>query len=64
MLQFIVLGQIPGTNIQINFSDVLRIALVFLLLLILITEISRFRTHIKNGGKLFTYTSRKPKTIQ
>ncbi len=45
MLQFIVLGQIPGTSLQLDFNDVLRLAGIFLLVIILSIELNRFKFH-------------------
>lgn len=39
MLDFIVLGQIPGTHLQLTFFQVLCISTAFVLLLSLIREI-------------------------
>jgi len=58
VLQFIVLGLIPGTTIQMNFGDVLRTALALFMLLILVREFHRYRLHVKAGGKLFSFLSK------
>lgn len=55
MLQFIVLGLIPGTTIQINFGDVLQIGLAIVMLLLVAKELRRFRAHAKSHGKLFSF---------
>ncbi len=61
MLQFIVLGIVPGTNIQLNLSDVLRIAAVFLMMYILLSQLSRFKSNPKLTSKfpLFKLLGRK-----
>lgn len=45
MLDFIVLGEIPGTSIQISYSDVLRLALACALMAVLIWELHRYKQH-------------------
>lgn len=44
MLQFIVLGQIPGTSLQLDFNDVLRFSAIFVLILILAIEFRRYKS--------------------
>lgn len=53
MLQFIVLGLVPGTDIQLNLSDVLRIAATLLLIVILRSKLRSFKINPKITFKLF-----------
>lgn len=45
MLNFIVLGLIPGTDIQLTFGDVLRIVCTLLLIVVLIKYVLRHKLH-------------------
>ena len=42
MLEFIVLGQIPGTSIQITFTQLLKLALVVVVIILV-----RFELHLR-----------------
>lgn len=52
-MQFIVLGLVPGTNIQLNLYDVLRIAATLLMICILVSKFRRFKLNPKITLKLF-----------
>lgn len=39
MLEFIVLGQVPGTHIQLTFFQVLTVSELFVLILLVVHEI-------------------------
>lgn len=53
MLQFIVLGLVPGTNIQLNFVDVLRLVATLSLLYLLLSKVRSFKLNPKMTLKLF-----------
>ena len=45
MLEFIVLGQIPGTSIQITFTQLVRIGLLFVVVILIGLELRVHKTH-------------------
>lgn len=47
MLEFIVLGKVPGTDIQLNFTEVLWIAVAFVLFLLISHEIHVRRSLVR-----------------
>ncbi len=47
MLEFIVLGQIPGTTIQINYSGLIAGVSLVLALVLAYVELSRIRAHFR-----------------
>lgn len=62
MLEFIVLGLVPGTHIQLNFNDVMMISFTVFLLLHIITTVYRYYTLLKmydQAGTFFTIVARK-----
>lgn len=48
MLEFIVLGQIPGTSFQINFSELIAGISLILAIVIICIELARIRKHYLN----------------
>lgn len=42
MLDFIVLGLVPGTNIQLTFGDVVRLELLCVLIVLLVWRLRHF----------------------
>jgi len=53
MMNFIVLGLVPGTGIQLNLNDILRVTAVLLLVLILAIKLRSFKHSPKITLKLF-----------
>lgn len=58
MLDFIVLGQVPGSSIELDFSIVLQIAITFIYFLVCVKVVSRVLRSDKKrktvSGKTFT----------
>lgn len=52
MLEFIVLGQIPGSHTQLTFGNVMMLWIIFLALLFAIIAGKKYKEHIKTEAEM------------
>lgn len=52
MLEFIVLGQIPGSHAQLTFGNVMTLWIIFLTLLFAITAGKKHKEHIRTEAEM------------